>query len=233
MGSFQRNNTEQAEDSEISILQRLLSLYTPVISDVLDQLGTTDNAMLWNIRPIYEEARMAGPVFTVTEEFHPGYKQNDDLYHIVNMLEAVRPTDVIVIATGGRLDAAVWGELMSNAARNVGAVGVVTDGAVRDLPLMLSMNPRFPVFSAGVCPADALGRCRIADFGKPIRCGGLRIYPHDFLLADRDGVVVIPKEKIRATLELAETKVGTESEFRNSLRDGMKVSAAYAKYKIM
>lgn len=213
--------------------RRLLRLYTPVVSDVLDQMGVTDNVMSGGIVPAFEGARIAGPAFTARAEFFPEYKNGEDFTPLVEMMSAVGPHQVVVTATEGRMGSAVWGELMSHAARNSGAVGAVTDGAVRDVPLILKMKPRFPVFAAGLRPTDSIGRSKIVETGKTIICGGLKVRAGDYIFGDLDGVVVIPKEKVREAIERAETKRKTESEFRASIKRGMTLRDAVAKYKTM
>ena len=213
--------------------RKLLELYTPVVSDVLDQLGVMDNVMSHSVMPAFAGARVAGPAFTARTEFFPDYKQGVDFTPLVEMMSSVRRHEAVVIATRGEMTSAVWGELMSYSAKNSGAVGAVTDGAVRDVPLILKMKPRFPVFSAGFCPADSIGRCRVVETGKVIECGGLRVRPGDYVFGDADGVVVVPKEKVEDAIELAQTKRRTESEFRASIKRGMSLRDAVDKYKTM
>ncbi len=213
--------------------RKLLGLYTPVVSDVLDQMGVTDNVMSSSVVPTHHAARLAGPAFTVEAEFYPEYREGEDFTPLVEMVSAVRPDEIVVIATEGTLKAAVWGELMSYAVRNIGAAGAVTDGAVRDIPLINKMSPRFPVFAAALCPGDALGRCRMAKHGKTVECGGLRVRPGDYVFGDRDGVVVIPRENVEEAIERARTKMRTETEFRASIKRGMSLRDAVAKYKTM
>ena len=216
-----------------SLSKKLLGLYTPVVSDVLDQLGVTDNTMASSVTPSFDGARLAGPAFTARAEFFAEYKEGEDFTPLVEMMSAVSAHEVVVTATGGKMTSAVWGELMSHSARNSGAVGALTDGAVRDVPAIVKMKPRFPVFSAGYCPADSLGRSRIVETGKTIQCGGLRVRPGDYVFGDRDGVVVIPKEKVEEAIGLAQSKMKTESEFRASIKRGMSLRAAVDKYKTM
>ena len=213
--------------------RKLLGLYTPVVSDVLDHLGVKENVMSPSIRPAYTGARIAGPAFTARAEFFPGYREGEDFSPLVRMMSQVGPHQVVVTATGGKTACAVWGELMSHSARGSGAVGAVTDGVVRDVPLIMKMKSRFPVFSAGFSPADSIGRSKIVETGRTITCGGLRVRPGDYIFGDLDGVVVIPREKVAEAIEAAEEKVITETEFRNSIKKGMSLADAVAKYKTM
>jgi regulator of RNase E activity RraA len=91
----------------------------------------------------------------------------------------------------------------------------------------------FPVFHAGFHPADSLGRLDVVAHNIPIQCGDVLIYPNDLVLADHDGVVVVPSAIAEETLRLAEEKVSGENLVRKALAAGMPTAEAFAKFGIM
>src|ERR1700694_5084045 len=107
-------------------------------------------------------------------------------------IDALMRGDVLVATTGGDRGSALWGELLSTAARARGAVGVVTDGLTRDAARILDMD--FPVFAAGFSPLDSKGRLDGIAHGIPIRLGECLVRPGDYVFGDIDGIVVVPVE---------------------------------------
>jgi 4-hydroxy-4-methyl-2-oxoglutarate aldolase len=97
---------------------------------------------------------------------------------------------VVVIATHEAIIASCWGGNLSAGARACGAVGVVTDGLVRDADEIESIG--FAAFAAGTSPLCSRGRLNISGTLLPVRCGGVRVAPGDTVIGDRDGVVSIP-----------------------------------------
>ncbi len=124
-----------------------------------------------------------------------------------------------------------WGELLSTAAKYRGCNGVVIDGYTRDTQAIMSM--KFPVFCCGIHPADSMGRLDVAGHNVPINCGGVLVEPGDLVLADHDGVVVIPKAIAEETLKLAEDKVSGENLVRTALQGGMSATEAFKTYGIL
>ena len=104
-----------------------------------------------------------------------------------------RPGDVLVVATGGHVGAAVTGDLLIGVARNRGAAGFVTDGLVRDLDDLETIG--LPIYALGVTP-NSPQRRGPGSVGLPIVCGGVSIASGDVVVGDRDGVVVIPRARI-------------------------------------
>ena len=91
----------------------------------------------------------------------------------------------------------------------------------------------FPVFHVGFHPADSLGRLDVVAHDVPIRCGGVLVHPGDLVLADDDGVVVVPQGRGRAGAALAEEKVSGENLVRKALAEGMTVTEAFRRYGVL
>ena len=112
-------------------------------------------------------------------------------------MDSCRPDDVVVCAAAGSSRAAVWGELLSMAARNAGCVGAVVDGVIRDIAQMAAM--KFPVYAAGTSVYDAMHRIKVVDFDVDVELAGVRFQPGSIVVADADGVVVVPQGSRRGS----------------------------------
>jgi RraA family protein len=157
---------------------RIEPLPTALLSDAAPQPIALDAL----IRPVWAGARLAGPAFTVSTP--PGEHRAVRL-----AAEQAAAGDVLVVAAGGALRCALWGEKMSKLALERGLAGVVIDGAVRDLDDLAALG--FPVFARGVVPTPP-GREAQGELGVPVVCAGLPVSPGDVVYGDADGVVVVP-----------------------------------------
>ncbi len=135
------------------------------------------------------------------------------------------------MATGGSAHYAMWGELMSTAARARGAMGAVLNGPVRDTKGILAMN--YPVFCAGRYAQDQKGRGRIIDYRVKVQIGGVQIQPGDMVIGDIDGVVVVPRQIEAELFGKALEKARTEKIIQVELEQGMLASEAFKKYGIL
>lgn len=207
---------------------RLAKLYTAVVADVLDKLGFRNQCLDSRIRPLYPEAKCAGYALTVqtvpAREVAPPCPYAGELAAV----DALQADDVLVVSQTGW---SFWGELLSTAAHYRKCRGVILDGPTRDSVAIRGMG--FPVFHVGFHPADSLGRLDVSAHDVPINCGGVLVYPRDLILADHDGVVVIPNAEAEQVLQLAEEKVSGENLVRKALAGGMSTAEAFAKYGIL
>ena len=135
-------------------------------------------------------------------------------------LESVRPGDVLVAATGGHLGCAVTGDLVIGMARNGGATGFVTDGCVRDLPGLRAVG--LPAFCAGVTP-NSPARSGPGTVGAPVVVAGVRVASGDVVVADQDGVVVIPRERLAEVLARLPAIRAAEADMDRRVREGLRI----------
>jgi regulator of RNase E activity RraA len=209
-------------------IDRLGKLYTPVVADLLDRFGYRDQSLRADIRPLAAEMTMAGYAATVrtipAPEVSPAHPYQGEL----EAVDALGPGDVMMVSS---CEWSFWGELLSTAARYRGCHGVIIDGYTRDTRAIMQMG--FPVFCRGIHPADSLGRMDVEAHGVPIECGGVRVTPGDLVLADHDGVVVVPQGIAPAVIEAAEEKVRGENLVRVKLAEGMSASEAFRRYGIL
>ncbi len=209
-------------------VDRLAKLYTPVVADVLDKLGYRNQCMHQRVRPLWAQAKAAGFALTVqtvpAREVAPPCPYAGELAAV----DSLAPGDVLVVSESA---CSFWGELLSTAANYSGCRGVILDGPTRDSAAIHEM--KFPVFHVGFHPADSLGRLDVANHNIPISCGDVLVYPGDLVLADHDGVVVVPAGVAEETLRLAEEKVSGENLVRKALAEGMKTADAFKKFGIL
>lgn len=208
------------------------TLYSGVISDVLDSLGNMEHSMAPHVRPIDENAVMFGRARTglYMSVYHvePGINPYD---LEIALVDDLKPDDVAVLGCPKGDRVAPWGELLSTASNARGAAGCVTDGLCRDLRLIREM--KFPVFCGGIGPLDSKGRGMVMKINVPIECGGARVAPGDWIFGDVDGVVVIPGNLVEQAVEMALGKVKHESTVRSELARGDKLKDVFARHGIL
>jgi regulator of RNase E activity RraA len=193
-------------------------------------MGYRRQVMEPRIRPLYPEARLAGFAMTVhcIEVDAPPAKAEDYYKGELQSVDALQPGDVMVVST---VDGSYWGELLATASRYRGAVGIVADTYTRDTLRLIAMQ--FPTFTAGISACDSLGRIDVDEVGAPIECGSVTVKPDDLVLADYDGVVVIPSEAAEEAITRAEEKVSGEDLVRDKLAEGMPVWEAFRTYGVI
>jgi len=206
---------------------RFLRLYTGAISDILDKNGYRNQVLPYYITPFTTVDRLAGVAFT-----GQGYPcadiAHDDTKTRLKILESISPGTISVWATGGSMDCAHWGEIMSTAVKQRGCTGAVIDGGVRDVDFVNAMN--YPVFAKFKSSASSVGRWDITDCQVSVKIGNTIVHPGDFVFGDTDGVVIVPKEVTMDVLVAAENIFERERAMREELRKGVSVTDAYAKY---
>lgn len=221
----------EARAGDLELFHHIESiLYTAVLADSLDEMGFRDQAMRETIRPVSGDRVFAGRARTVLcmDVYHVG----DDPYgKEIEAVDSLLPGEVAVVATGDSKRNAPWGELLSTAARARGARGAVIDGLVRDVLKIQTLG--FPVFATGIKPVDSRGRGMVVDYNIPVECQGVKVIPGDLVVADFDGVVVVPAALIDETIRLATDKVTRENHTRQELLDGAMLRQVYEKYGVL
>lgn len=206
-------------------------LYTPVVSDALDRLGYTHQAMRHDIRPVHPEFVVVGRARTLLwmatyEPVAPNPYVNE-----IRAIDSLRPGDVAVHSTDHSGTIAPWGELLSTAARMRGSTGTIVDGFVRDVRQIIAMS--FPVFARGIMPLDSWGRGYVADVDVKVACGGVIVAPGDLVFGDYDGVVVVPSAVEDEVLARALEKVTGENRSREELLQGRLLRDVYERYGVL
>jgi RraA family protein len=171
-------------------LARLESLTTADVGDAMDRMGVVAAA----IKPVWKGARVVGPALTVLT------KGGDNLL-VHQALELVEPGVVVVVNGQGDESRALLGDRMAARAQERGVAGFVIDGAVRDAAALERLA--MPVFSRAVSPAGP-GKHGPGSLNVPVAIGGVVVFPGDIVVADGDGVVIIPQAELAAVVEAAE-----------------------------
>lgn len=206
------------------------NLYTAVISDSLDDAGYREQAMRKEFRPLHQEFRCAGWARTILCQ--DVYEIPDDPYGLeIEAIDSLLRGEVAVVATGDSEQNAPWGELLSTASRARGARGAIIGGMVRDVQKIIQLN--FPVFATGIKPVDSKGRGMVVDYNVPIECGGVSVWPGDLIVADADGVVVVPASVVKEVIAHATDKVMRENHSRKELMEGCYLADVYRKYGVL
>ena len=202
-----------------------------LISDSLDAEGVRENVMNRDIIPVNLESSVYG--FAKTIKFMAGeeYDASDPYGKAIDFLDSLEADDVVIIATDNSTSSAFWGELFSAAAKGRGARGVICDGPVRDTAQISMLN--FPVFANGTLPLDYKGRMKVVATHEPVNCGGVSVSSGDLVIADRDGVAVIPNEKIDSVLLRANARAATEGNVLKDLLSGRSVREVWDQYRVL
>lgn len=209
-------------------------LYVAAVCDMLDSLGYRNQAMHQRLRPLLPDIRNCGFVgrARTVRWMEVDYVIDDDPYGLeIEVVDSLRPGDVVVHSTDHSGTNAPWGELLSTVAQRNGSVGCVCDSQIRDCVRIIEMG--YPVYYAGIRALDSMGRGRVMAYDVPIRCGDVLVQPGELVFADYDGIVVIPRQVEREVLELARDKAGKESLTRHGLLEGKSLREVYDTYGVL
>lgn len=201
------------------VLERLKALDTPALSDAMDRLGIEGQCL--GIMPLDRGFVMAGRAYTVAYEdaTEPGQTVGD-------FIDDLGPGEVCVIDNNGRLDATIWGDIMTILAHRNGVAGTVIDGVCRDVGRALQLD--YPIFSRANWMRTGKDRVAYVASNVPVTVGGVSIEPGDYLMGDANGVVAIPAGRIDEVLAIAEEIEATEDRIRQAIGGGVSLREARA-----
>lgn len=220
----QRRRGRYRESGMRELRERLARCYTGAVHDVLRMMGHDNFVLPPEIKAIAPGTRLAGPVWTVCGHIDRNRTRDQTLLAWCTMLSKA-PAGHVVVCQPHNHEIALMGELSAQTLQARGILGYVVDGGSRDTELVLAQG--FPVFCSFLTPADIVERWIPDGFGEPVTIGTVSIATGDYLLGDRDGVVVIPQAIVEEVVTRTETVVATESDMRRALLDGMDPVEAY------
>jgi 4-hydroxy-4-methyl-2-oxoglutarate aldolase len=186
------------------LVEAFRDLASATIYEAAGQTGMLDPG----IKPVYPQARVCGTAVTV--QCHVG-----DNLMLHKGVTVAGPGDVLVATIGEHVRAGAWGEILVTAAKARGITGLVIDGGVRDVEAI--ETHKFPVFARGICIGATMKKS-IGKINHSIVCGGALINPGDLIVGDRDGVVVVPKERAQEILDESLAREAREAVLMEKLR---------------
>ncbi|WP_207844270.1 RraA family protein [Williamsia soli] len=205
--------------SDGDVLERLGGLGTATISDALDRLGIAGQAL--GIAPLESSFRLIGRAWTL--RYGP---VGEDRGSVGDYIDDLGPGDVVVLDNQGRVDATVWGDLLTTTASRRGVAGTVIDGVSRDSDRSTALN--YPLFTRGNWMRTGKDRVRVEATQVPVSIGGVRVEPGDLLIGDRDGLVVVPAARADEVLAAAQRIEHAESLIRAAVESGTSLRDARA-----
>ncbi len=224
-------------DTELFNLCRT-DLYTAVVGDIMDMMGYGRQFLPPNLQPLRQDMIVAGramPVLEMDDQGGEGPGRPTDVLNrpfglMLRALDTLQPGEVY-ICSGSSPSYALWGELMSTAARNRGAVGAVVNGYSRDTRGILALN--FPVFSMGRYAQDQRPRGKVVDFRCRINLGDVLVNPGDVVFGDMDGVCVVPRDIEVEVFTKALEKAHGERTVFEAIKNGMLAQEAWDRFGIL
>jgi regulator of RNase E activity RraA len=189
-----------SNQDETSLLEAYRHVEVASVSDALEQVVGKKMYMTHRMRPIFT-SKFAGIALTV----HLKKEENDDPAALNGMLSAIdagQKDSVYVMVVDDGADIAGMGGLMGTAMSARNYAGAVIDGGVRDVAYLQKIG--FPVFALGIVPSTSVHHYRFADSNVPVICDGVTVHPGDIIVADADGVAVVPRAAADRTLALAQ-----------------------------
>jgi 4-hydroxy-4-methyl-2-oxoglutarate aldolase len=207
-------------DKEATILEALEGLSTTDLSDALDRVGL--NGQCLGIMPLSPDFRLVGRAFTI--KYVP---VGIDRGSVGDYIDDLGPTDVVVLDNAGRLDATVWGDLLTSTASRRKVAGTVIDGVCRDVDRSIELG--YPIYSRGNWMRTGKDRVRVDGVNVPVSIGGVRVEAGDYLRGDGDGVVVIPVSRVEEVVKAAQEIHNAEEAIRAEITKGSDLRAARAK----
>ena len=207
-----------------SLAERLQNCYTGGVFDVLRNLGYPNQILPQDIRPMNVEHKIAGKIFTIEGKIDTTIDKHTSLLKWCEMLSAA-PSNTVLICQPNDNTVAHMGELSAETLVYKKVAGYIVDGGSRDSASIAEIG--FPVFCKYYTPRDVVATWMPTAFGKPIQIGGITINNNDYVLADRDGVIIIPHELIEDVVVKTEEVLQTENLVRKAILSGIDPVEAY------
>jgi 4-hydroxy-4-methyl-2-oxoglutarate aldolase len=210
-----------------SLTQRLRQTYAAAVHDVLRAMGHANCVLPPDIRPLDPAHKLAGEIYTVNGRYDTTLDAHHTLMEWTGLLSKA-PSGKVLVCQPNTREIALMGELSAETLHHKGVLGYIADGGCRDSEFILKLG--FPVFCSFFTPKDIVARWVPESLGAPITIGGVRIRSGDYVLADRDGVVIIPGEIAEAVVSETEAVMQKENKVRSAILGGMDPQEAYKQF---
>lgn len=210
----------------LSLAERLELIYVPAILDVMEERGYRRQALPPGLVPVAPGQKICGPAFPYRYIPFECWDRDQVIPPILDAYAAAPPGSVLVADAGVEPPhAAIFGELSAATCRKAGLKGAIINGGLRDGAYVESTG--FPVWYRYRTPIDVVGRYRIDAVGGPVQIGGVRIEAGDQVVADLDGVVVVPAAIAEEVAAAAELCVSEEAAIRERIAAGERAAKLY------
>jgi 4-hydroxy-4-methyl-2-oxoglutarate aldolase len=210
-----------------SLADRLQQCYTGAVFDVLRAMGFPNQTLPNNLRPLHMGQKIAGKIFTIEGKRVEKADAHETLLKWCELLSKA-PGNTILMCQPNDDELAHMGELSSETLLYKKVRGYIVDGGCRDSGFIEKIG--FPVFCKYYTPVDVVSKWIPVAFGQPIQIGNVIINTNDYVMADRDGIVVIPNEIAEEVITRTEEVLQTESLVRKAIMQGVDPVEAYLKY---
>ena len=212
---------------QIALADRLENCYSGAVYDVLRAMGYPDQTLSTEIRPLDISSKLSGQIYTVSGRYDNTLEAHDTLLQWTGLLSKA-PKDSVVICQPNDHTLAHMGELSAETMKFKGIRGYIVDGGCRDSDFISKIG--FKVFCKYYTPIDVVGRWTAQCFEEPIQIDGVMINSGDYVLADRDGIVIIPQAVAEEVVLRTEEVLRTENLVRTAILSGADPQEAYLKY---
>ncbi len=209
------------------IIDKFRTVASASVADAVDQLVGARGYMDYPIKPRINDKKVVGPAVTVkevktTESVPPS--------HALEAIDEAPEGSVVVIGIeGSDPNVAVWGGLMTAGAVARNLAGAILDAGLRDVT-EIKRDFGFPVFSRTVSPGTTVGRYKTEALNVPVQCGGILVHPGDLIVADTDGVVVVPVDHVEEILAKSLEIECREAEQTKYIREVRSLREGIARY---
>jgi regulator of RNase E activity RraA len=197
--------------------ERLKDLGVTTISDALDRLGIDGQCL--SIMPFGRGMKLAGPAFTI-RMLPVGMTAGS----VGDYIDDVQPGQVVVIDNDGRMNATVWGDILTMVAHRRGIEGTVIDGVCRDIDRSIELN--YPIYARGNTMRTGKDRVTADAYNVPVQLSGVRINPGDWIVGDGDGIVAVPAERLDEVIRVADEIAAAEDKIRRAVMAGQRLDEA-------
>ncbi|MDT4736761.1 MULTISPECIES: RraA family protein [Bradyrhizobium] len=181
------------------------------LSDALDRLGIEGQCL--GIMPFARSMRLAGPAFTI--RMLPTGQSGGS---VGDYIDDVQPGQIVVIDNDGRMDATVWGDILTLVADRRGIGGTVIDGVCRDIDRSIELD--YPIYARANTMRTGKDRVTADAYNVTVQIAGIRIAPGDWLVGDGDGVICIPASRVQEVIEVAGQIAAAEEKIREAVLRG-------------
>jgi 4-hydroxy-4-methyl-2-oxoglutarate aldolase len=196
---------------------RIKAIGVTTLSDALDRLGIDGQCL--GIMPFDRHMAFAGPAFTI-RMVAVGLSGGT----VGDYIDEVTPGQVVVLDNNGRLDATVWGDILTLVAHGKRIAGTVIDGVCRDIGRSIELG--YPIFARANTMRTGKDRVTAEAYNVVVQVAGIRIEPGDWMVGDGDGVVAIPASRLSEVLEVADEIVAAEVRIRQAVQAGARLDEA-------